>query len=63
MLDAEIAQLLNSDTEYEEFVAATDLFPFANQCPRQAIRPLIDPSRQSAMIPSSSRTIFSSPFW
>ena len=25
-------------------VAATDLFPLANQCPRQAIRPLIDQS-------------------
>ena len=25
------------------FVAATDLFPFANQWPRQAIRPLIGP--------------------
>ena len=45
-------------------VTATDLFPFANQCPRQAIRPLIDQSRQSAWIPSSSQEqFFLVPFW
>ena len=35
-----------------------DLFPFANQCPRQAIQSLIDQSRQSALIPSSSQELF-----
>ena len=45
-------------TIFKEIVAATDLFPFTNQCPQQAIRPLIDQSRQSALILSSSQELF-----
>ena len=46
------------------FVAITDLFPFTNQCPCQAIWPLTDQS-EAECIDSffPSRTIFSSPFW
>ena len=47
-----------STTQAEKYVAVTDLFPFPNQCARQAIRPLIDQSRQSALIPSSSQELF-----
>ena len=41
-------------------VAATDLFPFANQCPRQAIWPYTDqsPGRAHWFLLSLSRTIF-----
>ena len=42
----------------EEFEAATDLFPFVNQCTCQEIRSLIDQSWRSALIPSSSQELF-----
>ena len=46
-----------------QFVAVTDLFSLANQCPRQAIRPHIDQS-EAERIDSFflSRTFSSSPF-
>ena len=43
---------------FQTLVAATNLFPFVNQYPHQVIRPLIDQSRQSALIPSSSQELF-----
>ena len=53
----EIAEELKI-SEGSVFVAVTDLFSLANQCPRQAIRPHTDKIRgQSALIPSSSQEL------
>ena len=47
----------------KECVAVTDLFPLANQCPRQAIRPHTDqPEAEHIDSFFLSRTIFSNPF-
>ena len=55
---------LSDRTFLEIYVAVTDLFPLANQCPRQAIRSNTDQSGAERIDSSFlSRTIFSNPFW
>ena len=60
----DIFRLIVGRKHWDITVAVTDLFPFANQCPRQAIRLYTDQSGTERIDSFFlSKTIFSSPFW